>query len=69
MVGQTPLTYLQNWRMQKAKELLLTSKTNISLIADQVGYQSAAAFNRLFKHKFKETPASFRRSQNKSNIR
>jgi AraC-like DNA-binding protein len=62
LVGQTPLTYLQNWRMQKAKEMLLTSKVNVTVIANQVGYQSEAAFNRLFKNKFKQTPASFRRS-------
>ena len=65
LVGQTPLTYLQNWRMQKAKEILLSNKINISIIANQVGYQSEAAFNRLFKDKFKETPASFRRSHSK----
>ncbi|RZJ83502.1 MAG: AraC family transcriptional regulator [Chryseobacterium sp.] len=62
LVGQTPLTYLQNWRMQMAKDLLLTSKDNVINIANQVGYQSEAAFNRLFKHTFKETPASFRRN-------
>ncbi len=65
LVGQTPLTYLQNWRMQKAKEMLLTSKVKVSIVANQVGYQSEAAFNRLFKNKFKDTPASFRRSQTK----
>ncbi len=63
LVGQTPLHYLQNWRMQMAKSLLLTSNDNVSIIANQVGYHSEAAFNRLFKHTFKETPASFRRSR------
>ncbi|MGQ7856772.1 helix-turn-helix domain-containing protein [Pedobacter sp. WC2501] len=41
---------------------LLISKDNIINIANHVGYQSETAFNRLFKHKFKKTPASFRRS-------
>ncbi|WP_431295478.1 helix-turn-helix domain-containing protein [Pedobacter sp. P26] len=65
LVGQTPLSYLQNWRMQKAKEILLSSKDNVSVVANQVGYQSEAAFNRLFKHTFKVTPARFRRSRSK----
>ena len=68
LVGQTPLVYLQNWRMQKAKDLLLTSKDNIGIIANQVGYQSEAAFNRLFKETFRETPARFRRLKNKQAI-
>jgi len=68
LIGQTPLVYLQNWRMQKAKDLLLTSKDNIGIIANQVGYQSEAAFNRLFKETFRETPARFRRSKNKQAI-
>ena len=68
LVGQTPLVYLQNWRMQKAKDLLLTSKDNIGIIANQVGYQSEAAFNRQFKETFRETLARFRRLKNKQTI-
>ncbi len=62
LVGETPLSYLTNWRILKAKEFLLESKENISEVANKVGYQSEAAFNRLFKLKVGETPASFRRS-------
>ena len=60
-VGETPLSYLTNWRILKSKELLSESKDNISEIANRVGYQSEAAFNRLFKSKVGETPASYRR--------
>ncbi|WP_158825656.1 AraC family transcriptional regulator [Mucilaginibacter lacusdianchii] len=67
LVGQTPLTYLQNWRMQQAKEMLLKSQLKVSVIANQVGYGSEAAFNRLFKKKFSVTPASFRRSKTLKN--
>jgi AraC-like DNA-binding protein len=63
MVGETPLSYLTNWRMIRAKELLLTTKGNISEVAMDVGYQSEAAFNRLFKKKTSQTPASFRRER------
>jgi AraC-like DNA-binding protein/mannose-6-phosphate isomerase-like protein (cupin superfamily) len=63
MIGETPLTYLTNWRIIKAKELLLTTKGNISGVAMDVGYQSEAAFNRIFKKKTSQTPASFRRAK------
>ncbi len=62
-VGETPLVYLTNWRMDKAKRLLLTSKENISSIASHVGYQSEAAFSRVFKARLNETPAGFRRAR------
>ena len=61
LVGETPLSYLTNWRILKAKEILSESKENISEIVSKVGYQSEAAFNRLFKSKVGETPASYRR--------
>jgi AraC-like DNA-binding protein len=61
LLGETPLAYLTGWRMLKAQQLLLESKENICEIAEKVGYQSEAAFSRLFKSKVGETPASYRR--------
>ncbi len=61
LVGETPLSYLTGWRILKAKEILLESKENISEVASKVGYQSEAAFNRLFKTKVGVTPANYRR--------
>jgi len=61
LTGETPLTYLTNWRILRSKEFLAEKKTNISEIAGDVGYQSEAAFNRIFKSKVGETPASYRR--------
>lgn len=61
-VGETPLAYLTNWRIIKSKEFLSASKENISEVAAKVGYQSEAAFNRLFKTKVGVTPANYRRT-------
>jgi AraC-like DNA-binding protein len=61
LVGETPLGYLTDWRILKSKEILSESKEKISEIANKVGYQSEAAFNRLFKSKVGETPANYRR--------
>jgi AraC-like DNA-binding protein len=61
LVGETPAVYLTYWRIRKAKEMLAVNKDNISEIALEVGYQSEAAFNRIFKAKVGSTPAAFRR--------
>jgi AraC-like DNA-binding protein len=63
LVHETPFTYLTNWRIRQARKLLMTDNSNISQIAASVGYQSEAAFNRIFKSKTGQTPASFRRGK------
>jgi AraC-like DNA-binding protein len=63
MVGETPLSYLTNWRIVRAKEILSASKDNISGVAMEVGYRSEAAFNRVFKKLTGQTPANFRRGK------
>jgi len=63
LVHETPLSYLTNWRMRQAQKLLTTDRSNISEIAASVGYQSEAAFNRIFKSKTGQTPAVYRRGR------
>ena len=63
LVHETPLSYLTNWRIRQAQKLLVTDNSNISQIAANVGYQSEAAFNRIFKTKTGQTPAVYRRSK------
>jgi AraC-like DNA-binding protein len=63
LVHETPLSYLTNWRIRQAQQLLTTDNRNISEIATSVGYQSESAFNRIFKSKTGQTPAVYRRSK------
>ena len=60
-VGVTPMQYLADWRMLKARELLQTGNLPIFAVAERVGYRSEEAFNRAFKKKYKITPGVFRR--------
>ncbi len=60
MVGESPMRYLANWRMQLAKRLLRESGQNIAEIASQVGYESEAAFNRAFRRLVGKPPAAWR---------
>ena len=61
LVGMTPIAYLTNWRLLKAKEMLYHPDLSLSEIAWQVGYQSEAAFNRAFQRLFGQTPGRLRR--------
>ena len=60
LMGQGPMSYLTDWRLQKALALLETNKINVQQIANETGYQSPAAFTRAFAAKFGETPTQYR---------
>ncbi len=61
MVGETPMRYLANWRMQLAKQMMREGSRNIQEIATRVGYESEAAFNRAFKRATGSPPATWRK--------
>jgi len=61
-VGQPPMQYLSNWRMQLATNYLRGGNESIAAIANRVGYDSEAAFSRAFK-KVVGTPPSEWRTQ------
>jgi AraC-like DNA-binding protein len=61
LVGEAPMRYLMNWRMQLARQMIRDGARNIQDIASRVGYESEAAFNRAFKRRFEKPPARYRR--------
>lgn len=62
LIGETPFKYITRWRLLRAKELLTDSNLSVGEIAEQVGYQSEAAFNRVFKKRMTQTPLKFRQN-------
>lgn len=60
-VGDTPINYLINLRMEKARQLL-REKPNCSVqeIALQVGYDDAYHFSKLFKKHYGNSPSQYR---------
>ncbi len=60
-VGQPPMHYLTQWRMQVAAGLLSGGSASIAAIASDVGYGSEAAFSRAFKKLVGTPPAVWRR--------
>jgi AraC-like DNA-binding protein len=60
LVGDAPIRYLANWRMQLAKQMLREG-AHVQEVATRVGYESEAAFNRAFKRATGSPPATWRR--------
>lgn len=60
LVGSGPMAYLAEWRLQRARDLLLAPKASVKEIAARVGYQSAAAFSRAFAERFGRSPRAYR---------
>ncbi len=60
-VGQPPMQYLTNWRMQLAATHLRSGTDSIAIVAERVGYESEAAFSRAFKRALGEPPSAWRK--------
>ena len=56
----SPLAYLQNLRIETAKQLLEGSSLSLADIIEQVGYADASSFARLFQKRQGITPAMYR---------
>ncbi|NUZ06613.1 AraC family transcriptional regulator [Piscinibacter koreensis] len=66
LLGQAPMHYLANWRIQCAAALLRQSDASVLAVAQEVGYDSEAAFSRAFKRMVGEPPATWRRRQRRA---
>jgi AraC-like DNA-binding protein len=62
VIGMSPMQYLAHWRMQMAAQQLKNTSASLSQVAEQVGYESGAAFSRAFKKTFGDAPGAWRRA-------
>jgi AraC-like DNA-binding protein len=60
LVGEPPMTFLKNWRMAKAADLLLDPTETVSSVAEKVGYATPFAFSTAFKRVRGLTPQQHR---------
>jgi AraC-like DNA-binding protein len=60
-LGQAPMSYLADWRLEIGAEALRTTSRSVQRVANDIGYESEAAFNRAFKRRFELPPARYRR--------
>ena len=59
--GMAPLEYVHTLRLEEAKQMLESSEQPVEGIANEVGYEDAAFFSRLFRRKVGLTPVQYRR--------
>ena len=57
------MQYLANWRVLVGSRLLRDTHRTVAAIAQEVGYESEAAFSRAFKRLVGLPPAAWRRTQ------
>lgn len=62
MLGQSPIRYLVEWRMQLAADLLRSTELKLAVVAERSGYGSEAAFSRAFHRHLGQWPAEWRDS-------
>lgn len=67
ITGESPNQYHLNLRLNRAKNLLLTTKLNINEVADQTGFESVFYFSKLFKIKNRVSPKYYRAGKNEFN--
>ena len=61
VAGTTPAALLQQLRLAQAAQWLRQDSRPVAAIGEQAGYQSEAAFNRVFKRAFGIGPGQYRR--------
>ena len=62
IVGETYSNYMKNYRIQKAKELLIGTQMKLYEIAEAVGYSDGKYFSKVFKECTGYLPAEYRKA-------
>ncbi len=57
----SPIDYLIGYRLKQAAKLLTTTRSSVSAIAEQTGFENVGHFCRKFKAVFFKTPSQYRR--------
>ncbi len=67
-IGQAPMAYLTDWRLELGAEALRSTSRSVQRVALEAGYDSEAAFNRAFKRRFSVPPARYRRESREKQV-
>ena len=61
--GVPPVRYVNNMRLERSKELLLTNKYSIAEIAKMCGFENIYYFSKKFKEKYQSSPTAYENSE------
>ncbi|WP_335964735.1 helix-turn-helix transcriptional regulator [Galbibacter sp. PAP.153] len=64
LLGQNAQTYIQNFIINEAKDLISTTNLSVKEIAYNLGFQHPQSFSSMFKKKTHQTPLQYRASFN-----
>ena len=65
VVGVAPMSYISDWRIMKAYNLVKYTIAPLEQIADSLGFASSRTLTRAFQRRYECTPAALRKSANK----
>jgi AraC-like DNA-binding protein len=64
--GQTPHQYLRARRIERAKQLLVTTPLPVTEICEAVGFRSLGSFSAVFRRLTGESPTAYRAARRRS---
>ena len=67
-MGMTCIEYINDYRLNIAANLLVTTRMQITEVAISIGITNLSYFNRIFRKKYNMTPKEYRSSVDKTNI-
>lgn len=67
--GITVNEYVTTVRLEEAKKLLSETEDSVYCICDKIGFRNSAYFCRLFKKRFRQTPAQYRKENRFVSVR
>ena len=59
--GESPMDFRQRYRIEKAKQLLITTNLKVFEISNAVGFSHAKYFGQVFKQEVGKTPVEFQK--------
>jgi len=60
--GDSPLVYLQRFRVEMSKRMIEKGNRSIEEIAFQIGYENSSSFRKVFKKYSGLSPAEYRKT-------
>jgi len=66
LVGESAMHYVTRWRMSTARARLAERNVTVAEVANSLGYESEAAFNRAFKRHLGVSPGTAKRTRSAS---
>ena len=61
--GVPPVRYVNNMRLERSRELLLTNKYSVGEIAKMCGFENTYYFSKKFKEKYQVSPTGYKNSE------